>query len=93
MKWPGTHTIIPPMATSTTSRARDGAATISLLVNGETRELAVGATLSALLIELGLEPKKMAIERNLEIVPKSLYAETELADGDRIEIVQFVGGG
>lgn len=81
------------MTTSTTFRARDGAATISLLVNGETRELAAGATLSALLIELGLEPKKMAIERNLEIVPKSLYAETELADGDRIEIVQFVGGG
>jgi sulfur carrier protein len=47
----------------------------------------------ALITELGLDPRKVAVERNLEIVPRSLHADTALADGDRIEIVQFVGGG
>ncbi|MFW2341264.1 sulfur carrier protein ThiS [Brevundimonas sp.] len=61
-------------------------------VNGEEREVAA-ATLTALVEELGLDPRKVAIERNLEIVPKSLHHTTALADGDRIEIVQFVGGG
>ncbi len=44
-------------------------------------------------MQLGLEPTKIAVERNLEIVPKSQYEATILRDGDRIEIVQFVGGG
>ena len=51
------------------------------------------APLTALVEELGLDPRKVAIERNLEIVPKSLHPTTTLTDGDRIEIVQFVGGG
>ena len=42
---------------------------------------------------LGLDPRKVAVERNLEIVPRSLHATTSLMDGDRLEIVQFVGGG
>jgi len=42
---------------------------------------------------LALDPRKVAVERNLEIVPKSQYQDTALADGDQIEIVQFVGGG
>jgi len=50
-------------------------------------------SVAGLLDQLELEPKKIAVERNLEIVPKSLYGETALGDGDRIEIVQFVGGG
>lgn len=50
-------------------------------------------TVSGLLAALALEPRKIAVERNLEIVPKSRYGETVLSDGDRIEIVQFVGGG
>lgn len=61
-------------------------------VNGEPRQVEAG-TILGLVQELGLNPKKVAVERNLEIVPKSLHAETSLADGDRIEIVQFVGGG
>lgn len=61
-------------------------------VNGESRQV-TATTLTGLVEELGLDPRKVAIERNLEIVPKSLHATTALTDGDRIEIVQFVGGG
>lgn len=61
-------------------------------INGEPREVS-SATLLELVETLGLDPRKVAIERNLEIVPRSLHGETPVAEGDRIEIVQFVGGG
>lgn len=61
-------------------------------VNGELREV-VAATVLALVEELGLDVRKVAVERNLEIVPRSLHGATAIADGDRIEVVQFVGGG
>jgi sulfur carrier protein len=61
-------------------------------VNGDTREVAA-RTVLALVEELGFDVRKVAVERNLAIVPKSLHAETALEDGDRIELVQFVGGG
>ena len=61
-------------------------------VNGEDRDVAA-TTILALVQELGLDVRKVAVERNLEIVPKSLHAETPVAEGDRIEVVQFVGGG
>lgn len=61
-------------------------------VNGEVRET-TAATILALVEELGLDIRKVAVERNLEIVPRSLHGETALAEGDRIEVVQFVGGG
>ena len=61
-------------------------------VNGEHREMEAGTILD-LVETLGLNPKKVAVERNLEIVPRSLHGETALAEGDRIEIVQLVGGG
>lgn len=64
-----------------------------LTVNGEARSFAGPLDVAGLVAALGLEPRKVAIERNREIVPKSLYAATALADGDRIEIVTFVGGG
>ncbi len=63
-----------------------------LTINGEERELAA-ATIEALVAVLGLDRRKLAVERNLEIVPRSRFAATALADGDRIEIVAFVGGG
>jgi thiamine biosynthesis protein ThiS len=66
---------------------------VRLTVNGEAREVAAGATIEALVALLGLDRRKLAVERNLEIVPRSLFAATALADGDRIEIVAFVGGG
>ncbi|MDI1326281.1 MAG: sulfur carrier protein ThiS [Brevundimonas sp.] len=61
-------------------------------VNGEVREVEAG-TILALVEELGLDVRKVAVERNLEIVPRSLHGTTVLAEGDRIELVQFVGGG
>lgn len=66
---------------------------IQIMLNGETKRLNGGTTVSALLTELGLEPGKVAVERNLEIVPKSAYEATGLTEGDRLEIVHFVGGG
>ncbi|MGV9009502.1 sulfur carrier protein ThiS [Brevundimonas sp.] len=61
-------------------------------VNGDTREVAA-RTISELVEALGLDVRKVAVERNLEIVPRSLHASTALVEGDRIELVQFVGGG
>lgn len=65
---------------------------LQIQVNGEDRNVNA-TTLTALVEELGLDPRQVAIERNLEIVPRSLHSGTVLTDGDRIEIVQFVGGG
>ena len=62
-------------------------------INGEDHQLGAGVSLTGLLTHLGLDPRKVAIERNLEIVPRSTYEKTLLQDGDRLEIVQFVGGG
>ena len=61
-------------------------------VNGDTREIAA-RTVLGLVEELGFDVRKVAVERKLSIVPKSLHATTPLEDGDRIELVQFVGGG
>jgi len=66
---------------------------MNLFVNGEPASAAEGATVETLLEQMGLPQKGVAVERNREIVPRSLYATTRIADGDRIEIVQFVGGG
>jgi thiazole synthase len=66
---------------------------ITIILNGEPRRLATGTGLAALLAELGLDAGKVAVERNLAIVPRSTFAEAVLADGDRLEIVHFVGGG
>jgi sulfur carrier protein len=62
-------------------------------VNGEAREVAHGITVSALLVQLGVETGPVAVERNREIVPRALHASTTLSDGDELEVVQFVGGG
>ncbi len=64
-----------------------------LVINGEERGFTEITSLASLVAALGLDPGKVAVERNLEIVPRSIYAETALADGDRIEIVHFIGGG
>ena len=66
---------------------------MNLTVNGEVHSFGRLASLSDLVAELGLDPRKVAVERNLEIVPRSAYGRTALADGDRIEIVHFIGGG
>jgi sulfur carrier protein len=64
-----------------------------LLLNGEERDIAGISSISDLVSALGLDARKVAVERNLEIAPRSTYADTALADGDRIEIVTFIGGG
>jgi len=68
-------------------------ATLRIEVNGEPREVADGATVAELLATLGLAAPKVAVERNLEIVPRSAWAATRLAEGDRLEVVHFIGGG
>ncbi len=65
---------------------------MQLLVNGQARELQA-RTVAAMVGELGLDTRKVAVERNLAIVPRSRFAETALDEGDRIEIVHFIGGG
>jgi sulfur carrier protein len=66
---------------------------VRLIVNGEERGFERAADLAGLIAQLGLDARKVAVERNLAIVPRSLWPATALADGDRIEIVHFVGGG
>lgn len=64
-----------------------------LTVNGETREAPDSATVADLLAALGIEGRRVAVERNREIAPRSQWSAITLRDGDRLEIVQFVGGG
>ena len=67
--------------------------TVSIRVNGTHRRVVEGITVAALALELGLEPTKVAVERNLEIVPRSTLGDVLVEDGDDFEIVTFVGGG
>ncbi len=64
-----------------------------LWVNGEARAIEAVADVAGLMAVLGLDSRKVAVERNLEIVPRSAYAATPVAEDDRIEIVHFIGGG
>lgn len=66
---------------------------IVIQVNGEQRETAAGATVASLLSQLGLNSGRVAVEYNLQILPKAKWDQTQVAPGDRLEIVQFVGGG
>ncbi len=66
---------------------------ISIQLNGELRQIAPGLTLAQLVSDIGLDPTKVAVERNREIVPRSTLAQVSVGDGDQLEIVHFVGGG
>ena len=66
---------------------------LTVTLNGETRSIGTGLTVKSLLVSLGLDPAKIAVERNLEIVPRSTYDSVAVAEGDRFEIVHFIGGG
>lgn len=66
---------------------------ITITVNGEQRPAKPGSTVTDLLLEMGLNPGRVAIERNLEILSRSDWQKTNVQAGDRYEIVQFVGGG
>ena len=67
--------------------------TLSISVNGEHRRVTAGITIAELAAALGLVPEKVAVERNMEIVPRSTLADVKVEDGDDFEIVTFVGGG
>ena len=66
---------------------------LRLTVNGEIRTAAPGTTVTALLQAMGVDPARVAVERNRDVVPRRSWAEAALADGDHIEIVAFIGGG
>lgn len=67
--------------------------TLSIRINGEHRRVRDGLTLADLASELGFVPEKVAVERNLEVVPRSTLSQVKVEDGDELEIVHFVGGG
>lgn len=64
-----------------------------LVVNGEEREVEPSTTVKQLLVSLGLGDTLVAVERNEEVVPRARHANTSLEEGDRVEVVHFVGGG
>ncbi|MEO8700289.1 MAG: sulfur carrier protein ThiS [Kofleriaceae bacterium] len=66
---------------------------IDVVINGQPRTVEDGTTISVLLVELGLAERRVAVERNREIVPRAAHASTQLVAGDRLELVTFVGGG
>jgi sulfur carrier protein len=66
---------------------------IDVLINGKARTLPEGTSILALLGELGLGDQRVAVERNREVVPRAQHATTLLVEGDRVELVTFVGGG
>jgi len=66
---------------------------ITVSINGLTRRLPDSAGVAALIEEMGLTGRRIALERNGEIVPRSLFATQQLADGDKLEVVVAVGGG
>ncbi len=71
----------------------DTSAALRISLNGEPRVLATGLNVATLLDDLGLDRRKVAVERNEAIVPRSTYDKTAIEDGDRFEIVHFIGGG
>ena len=76
---------IPPQQSART--------TMTIQVNGEPREIAAGARVAELLGELGVTQPHVAVELNLEVVPRAQHEQTMLRDGDRLEVVTLVGGG
>jgi thiazole synthase len=69
------------------------APSLAVAVNGERRPVTAGLSVTEMLDELGLDPLRVAVERNREIVPRAMLAETRVEEGDEFEIVHFVGGG
>ena len=67
--------------------------TAGVVINGEHRRVSAGTSLAQLIAEVGLDPQRVAVERNLEIVPRSTFGDVIVKDGDTFEIVHCVGGG
>jgi thiazole synthase len=66
---------------------------MNITINGTKKEISANTSFSALLLELGIDPRKIALERNLQLVPRTTFDVTQVNDGDEIEIINFVGGG
>jgi thiamine biosynthesis protein ThiS len=66
---------------------------VKVVINGEDREFTSVASLSDLLAQLGMKPDRVAVELNRDLVPRDRWPATMLSDGDKLEIVHFVGGG
>ncbi|MSO55913.1 MAG: sulfur carrier protein ThiS [Acidobacteria bacterium] len=66
---------------------------MTIILNGEPVDVAGPLTLSALFVQLGVDPRRVAVEHNLTVIKRASYDSTEIRDGDQIEIVNFVGGG
>jgi thiamine biosynthesis protein ThiS len=67
--------------------------TMAVTLNGEARQVSAPASVATLLAQIGLDARKVAVERNEAIVPRSAYDREWLAEGDALEIVHFIGGG
>ena len=66
---------------------------MNITINGTKKEISANTSFSALLSELGIDPRKIALERNLQLVPRTSFDVTQINEGDNIEIINFVGGG
>ena len=66
---------------------------ITITINGDTKTLEQPESLAALLLSLEIDPKRVAVEHNLAIAPKSTYDAVQICHGDKLEIVHFIGGG
>ncbi len=66
---------------------------MKIVINGQDHEVAAGTTIAQLIGELGVEARHVAVEVNLELVPRGQHGKHELQDGDRLEVVTLVGGG
>ena len=73
--------------------SNDAQQSLNVLVNGEQRSVPAGLSIAQMLGELGLDPLRVAVERNLKVVPRANLGEVPVADGDTFEVVHFVGGG
>ena len=71
----------------------DAQQSLAIRVNGEERRVPAGVSIAGMLCGLGLDPLRVAVERNLEVVPRSTLDTVRVEDGDRFEVVHFVGGG
>lgn len=92
---PGTNVVvdITGLAPVLACRRMPDPTSFEVVVNGETRSVAPGTTVTALIALLGLADRRVAVERNREVVPRAQHGSTVLNPGDKLELVTFVGGG
>src|SRR6185503_466469 len=81
--------MLAPMSASSSA----GHDPLHISVNGDARSVPAATTVAALIATMGIDPTRVAVERNHDVVPRKTWAEVLLAEGDRLEIVAFIGGG